>query len=240
MNKLTVQEKRMYDVMCAIKEHNVPVVYKGALITKLILQENQFSEFIRETQDIDASWVGASPPSMDNLTAMLNNSINILGLIAVVVREHGEKTSASYDVFGAAHGELVMTIDIDMRKTVESQTYHFGNVSFQGVTPNNVIADKISVIASDKVFRRAKDLVDLYALLHCVIVKTTDIHGIWERESRIIGNFSAFTGRPDELRHAYEKLRRLDVKPEFDMMYVYLKILSPFYRKKHRCDHLGK
>ena len=229
MIKLTDQEKRMYDVMGTIAKSNVPVVYKGALITKLILSENYFNDFVRETQDIDASWVGASPPPMETLTSMLNHALSEFGLIAVAIREHGVKMSACYDIVEQASSELVMTIDIDMRAAVDSRIYHFGNVTFQGVTPDNVIADKISVIASDKVFRRSKDLIDLYALTNCVIVKNVDIHSIWERENRIIGTFDAFTNRKDELRHSYEKLRRIDVKPEFDVLYCYLaSFLLPF------------
>jgi hypothetical protein len=72
-----------------------------------------------------------------------------------------------------------------MRAAVDSRTYHFANMTFQGVTPDNVIADKISVVASDKVFRRAKDLIDIYALAHCVNVTIADIRRIWEREKRV-------------------------------------------------------
>jgi len=75
MIKLTEQEKRMYDVMGAIANSDVPVIYKGALVTKLILQENQFDDFVRETRDIDASWVGENPPPMELLTEMLNRAL---------------------------------------------------------------------------------------------------------------------------------------------------------------------
>ena len=126
-----------------------------------------------------------------------------------------------------------MLIDIDMRASINSRTYHFGNVTFHGVTPDNVIADKIYVVASDKVFRRAKDLIDLYALAHCITVRNTDIHHYWERENRVIGTFNAFTKRQDELRHSYEKLRRIDTKPKFDVIYSYLvSFLSPFIGAK--------
>ena len=56
MNRLTDSEKLMYDVMGAIANSNVPVIYKGAMVTKLILREHDFDDFVRETQDIDASW----------------------------------------------------------------------------------------------------------------------------------------------------------------------------------------
>ena len=221
MNKLTDSEKLMYDVMGAIANSNVPVIYKGAMVTKLILREHDFDDFVRETQDIDASWAGGNPPSMEQLTAMLNNALSGLGLAAAVKREYGDKMSAGYKIADSV-GDVKLSIDIDMRTAVDSRTYQFGNVTFQGVTPDNVIADKISVVASDKVFRRSKDLIDLYALAHCVTVKLADIRGIWERENRIIGNFNAFTNRQDELRHSYEKLRRVDEKPQFDVLYGYL------------------
>jgi hypothetical protein len=65
MSRLTNSEKLMYDVMGAIANSNVPVIYKGAMVTKLILREHGFADFTRETQDIDASWAGDKPPSME-------------------------------------------------------------------------------------------------------------------------------------------------------------------------------
>jgi hypothetical protein len=232
MNKLTNSEKLMYDVMGAIANSNVPVVYKGAMVTKLILREHDFDDFVRETQDIDASWAGADTPPMERLTAMLNNALSGLGLTAVVKREYGEKMSAGYKIVDSA-GDVKLSIDIDMRAAVDSRTYQYGSVTFQGVTPDNVIADKTSVVASDKVFRRSKDLIDLYALAHCVTVRTADIRGIWERENRIVGTFNAFVNRQDELRHSYAKLRRVHAKPVFDMLYGYLSnFLIPFIKVK--------
>jgi hypothetical protein len=39
--------------------------------------------------------------------------------------------------------------------------------------------------------------------------------------------------RQGDLRHSYEKLRRIDAKPEFDMIYGYLKqFLTPFIEEK--------
>ena len=221
----------MYEVMGAIANSNVPVIYKGAMITKLILSEHGFIDFTRETQDIDASWAGDSPPLMEHLTSMLNNALSGRGLTVVVKRDYSERMSAGYKIIDT-DGDVKLSIDIDMRAAVDSRTYQFGNMTFQGVTPENVLADKISVIASDRVFRRAKDLIDVYALSHCISVKTTGIHGIWKRENRAVGTFDAFYNRQDELRHSYDKLRRIDTKPEFDKLYsCLLQFLKPFAEK---------
>ena len=227
-NKLTDSEKLMYDVMGAIANGSVPIIYKGAMVTKLILQESNFDDFARETQDIDASWAGADSPSMEQLTDMLNFALARLELNAVVKRRYSEKISAGFKIVDS-NGDTMLSVDIDMRAAIDSRTYQYGNVIFHGVTPDCVISDKINVISSDRVFRRAKDLLDLYALSHCVTVKTDDIRRIWERENRVIGTFNAFTCRRDELRHSYEKLRRVDAKPKFDEIYSYLmKFLAPF------------
>jgi len=231
MNKLTNSEKLMYEVMGAIANNNIPVTFKGAMITKLILREHGFVDFSRETQDIDASWVGDIHPSMDKLTSMLNNALSNLRLSAVVKRDYGEKMSAGYKIFDT-DGNIKLSIDIDMRAAINSRTYQFSNVTFQGVTPDNVLADKINIIASDKVFRRVKDLIDVFALSHCVSVNSANIYKIWKRESRAIGTFDAFYNSHAELRHSYEKLRRIDAKPEFDKVYNHLSnFLRPFVEK---------
>jgi hypothetical protein len=232
MNKLSDSEKLMYTVIGALANSDVPVIYKGALITKLILQENRFEDFTRETQDIDASWAGVNPPTMEQLATMLNRAISPLGLHAMAKREYGDLISAGFKIADST-GEIKLLIDIDMRPAVDSRAYQYGNAAFRGVTPDSVIADKISVASSDKIFRRSKDLTDLYALAHCVTVKTADIYRILERESRVIGTFDAFKNRHGDLRHAYEKLRRVDAKPEFDVIFSYLtQFLTPFIEAK--------
>jgi hypothetical protein len=232
MDRLTDSEKLMYDVMGTLANSSMPVVYKDAMITKLILRENHFDGFARETQDIDASWAGISLPSMKQMTEMLNHALVGLRLSAVVKREYGEKMSAGFKIIDE-DGDIKLSIDIDMRAALDSRMYEYHNVKFQGVTPDNVISDKISVISTDKVFRRTKDLIDIYALAHCVTVKTDNVRRIWKRENRIIGTFDAFRNRQDELRHSYEKLRRVNTKPEFDLIYIYLtQFLFPFIEEK--------
>jgi hypothetical protein len=45
--------------------------------------------------------------------------------------------------------------------------------------------------------------------------------------------FDAFRNRKDDLRHSYEKLRRVDTKPELDVIYGYLAhFLMPFIEVK--------
>ena len=63
---MTRHEKLMYQVLERISKADTPIVFKGALITKLILAENGYTALERQTKDIDANWIGL-PPSMNAL-----------------------------------------------------------------------------------------------------------------------------------------------------------------------------
>ena len=47
---------------------NVPLVFKGGMITNLVLNENNYVGVRRATVEIDANWID-DPPSMEYLTA---------------------------------------------------------------------------------------------------------------------------------------------------------------------------
>ena len=44
----------MYEILAAISNTEVPIIFKGALITKLVLKEQGFDQIERMTRDIDA------------------------------------------------------------------------------------------------------------------------------------------------------------------------------------------
>ena len=70
-----------------------------------------------------------------------------------------------------------------------------------------MLADKLSVISGDKVFRRVKDLIDLY---YAAQVYTPDWQKVLQAvkdSGRTLGSFEDFLNKPDELRHAYNKFR---------------------------------
>ena len=52
---MTEHEKLMLGIMGRISNANAPIVFKGALITKLILSEHGFDIVTRTTNDMDAS-----------------------------------------------------------------------------------------------------------------------------------------------------------------------------------------
>jgi hypothetical protein len=232
---MTDIEKFLYQIMSSISEANAPIVFKGAMITKLILAEHGYTSLERVTKDIDANWIG-EPPSMDVLVETINDSFGELKsrIYAVPFREYGEKMSAGISVRDKETDEEIVSMDIDMRPILGSKLYHIGEVGIRGVLATEILADKISVISSKMIFRRAKDLIDVYALTHCVKVNTSEIFDIYKKNpNREVGAFDEFYNRRSDVKHAYDKLRGVENKPPFDRVYNYLSVfIQPFVNKE--------
>ena len=83
-----------------------------------------------------------------------------------------------------------------------------------------MISDKLSVISSDKVFRRVKDVIDLYYYSKVFSIDKDNVMEIVKRNGRALGEFHEFLHRKEDLRHAYERFKTQEVsKPPFDEIY---------------------
>lgn len=228
---MTAREKLMYQVLGRISEVDTPIVFKGALITKLILAENGYTTLERQTKDIDANWIG-SQPSMNALVETINTSLGDLRnqFHAVAFRGYCEKKSAGISILRNGTDDEVMLMDISIKPVIGSRMYHYGEAEIRGVLANEILADKISVMSKHIIFRRAKDIVDVYALAHCVRVQTHEIFAIYKSNpNREVGVFDEFYTRRQDLEHAYNKLAGVEGKPVFGDVYAYLsKFLNPF------------
>lgn len=230
LTNLTDNEKLMYQIIGSICETGAPIIFEGALVTKLILAENQFTDISRKTVDIDASWVG-SPPTMHHLVGVVNQSLPSISknLYAEVKREYGNGVSAGLRIVDRDLDETITTMDIDIKSTKESKVYYYGELTIKGALPTEILADKISAISQKTIFRRTKDLIDIYALAHCVEVRSAEIYESHKRNGRILGSFSEFQTRVEELKHSYNKLQGIDNKPIFESTHQYVsKFIHPF------------
>jgi len=224
-------ERLMYRIIGAISELDAPIVFKGALITKLILEENGYTTVQRPTVDIDANWI-STPPTMDDLISIVNHSLKSFSgkLYAEAMREYGVKKSAGIAIIEAATGNRIVSMDISVKPVVGSKIYYYGAFGIKGVLVNEILADKITVLSKQIMFRRSKDLIDIYALTHSVKVYTTEIFDVFQSNlDREVGTFDEFIHRREDVEHAYERLRGIENKPSFDLIYEYLmRFIQPF------------
>jgi len=231
---MTAQEKLMLGIMGRISKTDAPMVFKGALITKLILSEHGFETVARTTTDVDANWTGSSP-SMDYLVNTINQSLGDMqdAYTTQAVREHKASRSAGVSIVEKSTGEVIFAMDISIKPVQGSKLYFFGDIGIRGVLPDEVLADKIAVMSSRLLFRRMKDLVDIYALSHCVSIRTRAIVDICSAKGREMGDFDAFFSRKSDIEHAYNRLKDIDGKPDFDSIYSYLReFAKPFVRNE--------
>jgi len=230
---MTEQEKLMYKILGNISAANSPIVFKGALITKLILAEHGFEDVERITNDIDGNWID-TPPSMIILADTINQSLGDLKskYYAAAIREYGEKKSAGISIIEKNTNDRIILMDISIKPVIGSKIYHYGEAKIKGVLVDEIISDKISVLSGNYIFRRTKDMIDVYALSSCVDFQTKEIFDIYEKTKREINSFDAFLTRKSDLEHAYNKLKGVEGKPDFANIYFHLdNFLRPFIEK---------
>lgn len=231
---MTAKEQLMYKILGKISNTGTPIVFKGALITKLILTEGNFNSISRETKDIDANWVG-TPPTMNELVTELNKCLDELREQYVVIakRAYGIKRLAGVSIIDRNTQAEIISMDIDIKEALSVKTYFLGETQIKGVLPNEILADKITAVSTDAVYKnRAKDLVDIYSLSHCTEITPAEIKETCEKVGREISSFDGFFNEKEKVEHAYCKLKGVEGKPDFESLYFYLSnFLTPFAMK---------
>ncbi len=225
---ITAEEKLMYKVMKAIYDSGIPIDFKGSMVLKACLLEAGFSEEIRHTVDIDANWYSNTPPSAEQMTESLQKALQRSGIDLEVslYRMYGEGRSAGFELKDKLTDEILFSMDIDVNRHVPpTQIYEIEEFRFRGVSPLQMLADKVYVVSTDKVFRRIKDVVDLYYLSKAFPFESAGVIATLENSGRTLDNFNGFLNRTDDLKHSYEKFRFTgDVnKPSFDEVYKTVK-----------------
>lgn len=227
--KITAEEKLMYAVMKAVYDSGIPINFKGSMVLKACLLEAGLLEETRHTVDIDANWHSETPPTGAQMVNSLQNALQNGGLKLDVnlYRMYGAGRSAGFELLEAATGDVLFTMDVDVNRPIpQTKIYEIEGVRFCGVAPIQMIADKLFVISTDKVFRRIKDVVDLYYISKVFEFNKGEIEQTLKHNGRILESFDGFLHRPEELRHSYEKFRFTGNvgKPPFEEVYHTVKI----------------
>ena len=221
---ISAEEKIMFEVMKALYDSGIPVSFKGSMVLKACLIEAGFNDDTRHTVDIDGNWNSDIQPSGEQMVESIQSALNMHDILldVSIYRMYGEKRSAGFELKDKESGETLFTMDIDVnRPVVPTQIYEISGVKFRGVSPKQMIADKLSVISSDKVFRRIKDVVDMYYIAHVFEFNVNEVLKMLDNSGRTLGNFDGFINRVDELKHSYEKFRFTGGinKPAFEELY---------------------
>lgn len=225
---ITAEEKMMYTVMKAIYDSGIPISFKGSMVLKACLLEAGYDDETRHTVDIDANWNADTPPTSEQMVKSLQKAIDKSGVDLEVrlYRPHGEKRSAGFELIDRASEDILFTMDVDVNRPIPpTKIYEVEGIRFCGASPIQMIADKIAAVSTEQVFRRIKDVVDLYYISKVFDFHAPDILQTLQNSNRELGDFDGFLNRSEELKHSYEKFRFAgDVnKPSFDDVYKQVK-----------------
>lgn len=196
--KISAEEKMMYNVMKAIYESSIPISFKGSMVLKACLMEAGYTEDTRHTVDIDGNWNSDEQPSAGQMVAALQNAIDKTGysLSVSLSRMYGEGRSAGFDLTERDSGDILFSMDIDVnRPLLPTRIYEVDGLHFRGVSPAQMLADKVAAVSSDKVFRRIKDIVDLYYLSHVIEFNKPEVMAALQTSGRTLEDFHAFLHR---------------------------------------------
>lgn len=226
---ISVEEKIMYEVMEALYDSGIPVSFKGSMVLKACLIEAGFSDDTRHTVDIDGNWNSDTPPSAEQMVDSFQKALNNhnIALSVSLYRMYGEGRSAGFELKDKDTEEVLFTMDIDVnRPAVPTQIYEIEGVEFCGVSPRQMIADKVSVISTEKVFRRIKDVVDMYYISQVFEFNADEVLKTLENSGRTLGSFDGFINRTADLKHSYYKFRFSGGvnKPSFEDVYDNVKL----------------
>ena len=225
---ITAEEKLMYEVMRAVFECGIPGSFKGSMVLKACLIEAGYDEDTRHTVDIDGNWISDTPPSAEQMVESLQKALDRsdVDLNVNLYRMYGTGRSAGFELIDNSTDEVLFTMDIDVNRPVPpTKVYEIEDFRFRGVSPVQMIADKTAVISTNKVFRRIKDVVDLYYLSGVFAFHYADVLQTLNHSERNIGDFYGFLYRTEDLRHSYEKFRFAGNvnKPPFEEVYNIVK-----------------
>ena len=205
----------LYQIINNMQKLNIPIAVKGGLLLKASLQEHQ-SDIDRKTTDIDGNWLKQTP-DMEEMRKNLEKAVQMSypDYQVITRRPYGEKQSAGFHI---VKDNITLThIDIDVNKITPTRLYMINGIKFQGIPMEQVLCDKIAVLSSQQLMRRTKDLLDVYAITQNIPYdKQTVIELLSNRK---LGDFSTLYTQKYNIEHAYEKLRGVTNKPEFQQVY---------------------
>lgn len=234
----------MYDVLfvlqvmtrqIALSGYNRYFVLKGDTAFMSMLNESNLDVYMRSTHDIDlhVNSESAWQSFKRDIVQILNS--NQYGVQYRVTKFKNRSTTSDSIALVALYNGVEYNLKIDMNVSpfnTITLTY-LKSTGMSAYDCDTMIADKISAICSQKVYRRSKDLYDLYvlsqirqyslsSLVNHIKVKRPEFFtsGV---NMLVLQNYAS-------LEHAYSKYKGILNKPSFEVVFkVCSSFIYPFF-----------
>lgn len=212
--------------MVSIYNHDIPIVFKGAMVTNCILEN---TEYQRLTRDIDGS---TTCNDIEEIVLKINNALKEDGLnyYFKISRYPDDNVSTGFMIYSLLDNSEYSFMDLDNKECFAEVTYTTNQGNFVGVSIEQTLANKVYVLSTRKVFRRIKDLYDVYRIGKCLTFNINDIFLMQDKIGVPFENFENLLYRVDDVKNAYSKFIGIQNKPDFNEIYDFVvkKFIPPF------------
>ncbi len=209
-------EEFLYKIIHEISKENASIVFKGGLALKDLLSQIHKSNIIeRRTIDIDANWTGEK--NLDKITKIFSNAVKKVDATCKleVSRLPNENSSMGFKILDSEKSVL-SKIDLDIKNNPFYVVYKFEDIDIKYSSLEKMLADKLSALSGSHVFRRAKDLLDVYLIIKDNDINIEKIKEILKYDSRELENFETLISNKEIMKDSYEKLLGITNKPLFE------------------------
>lgn len=209
-------ENFLYSLIEELSKNNAPIIFKGGLALKDILYLNNPEINVdRRTIDIDANWIDKY--NRKEIAETIEQAIkNINPKYTIKITREVEANQSMCIKILDEKGIPITKIDLDIKDNPFYIICNINNVNIKYSDIHKMMADKLFSISGVHIFRRIKDLLDIYLIIINNEIDFAKIAKILEYENRKIGNFQTMLNNKEELEKGYNKLTGIINKPDFD------------------------
>ena len=209
----------LYNIIEELSKADAPIVFKEALALKNLLYMNNTNiELNRRTTDIDANWCDEYNEDkiieiVDKAVKKVNDSYSI-----ELYRLPGKNVSMGINILD--ENKIILSkIDMDIKNNPFYIICKINDTNIKYSNINKMMCDKLLSISGSHVFRRIKDLFDIYLIISNYEIKKDDIDNILKYESKKLGDFSILLSDKELIKNGYDKLKNIDNKPDFEIIW---------------------
>ena len=221
-------ESFLHNVITEISKLNAPIVFKGGLALKdLLYMSNPKQKIERRTIDIDANWTGDIDEK--EIFKVLETAIKKVEPTYSLkcYRMASEHKSMGFEIIDDMK-EIITKIDLDIKDNPFYVIFTINNTNIKYSSIEKILADKLFALSGTKVFRRGKDLLDVYLIISDNDLDLDKIKDILKYDNRKLDNFKTMIDNEELMKKAYDSLRGITNKPDFAQVWnkviEYLKI----------------
>ena len=212
----------MYQVMGILHSKGLPLVFKGSMVLRALMEQKTELQTFRFTEDFDIDWVAElmSPEDFVQLFQEVMDGIDLGVYKVICTKEPINSTSGTFEIY--RNGELEFSIDLSRKRNgwwVEYVTPD--GVPFRGSSVNRILVDKLAVLSGEAILRRPQDMYDLYVLSHVHDIGLLALKQTIFEVGRKFYDFSIFRSNSGmkTLEEAYDSVSYIINPPKFAPLY---------------------